>query len=219
MRHVRATPSSRSQPGGALRQQPAHLPEPPQRRAEPQARLGVLAVLDRPGEGRAQVVVLAVEHVEQPLLVRAGQARSGSLGQWPGRRRHGARPIGLGFARLDELLEGEFADREQHREARLAVGLVLADQALVDEAGQAVEHVASPASPHTASAAAQSSRRRRRPRSARTAAWPPASSRSWLQAMAPRSVCWRGRQVARPRPEARRVAGRAGRGAPAAAGA
>ena len=47
------------------------------------------------------------------------------------------------LARLGEPLERVLADRLEHAEARLAVGaLALADEALVDERGDAVEHLA-----------------------------------------------------------------------------
>ena len=49
---------------------------------------------------------------------------------------------GAGLAALLEALEGVVADRRQHPEARLAVGLLrLAQKALVDELAEALEEV------------------------------------------------------------------------------
>jgi hypothetical protein len=68
---------SRLQPAVALREEPTIQPEPPQPRRQPQRRLGIAA--QGPGETGAQVVVLALEHVQR--APRAGGERVVLLGE------------------------------------------------------------------------------------------------------------------------------------------
>ncbi len=104
---------------------------------------------------------------------------------------------------LRQSLHGEGPDREQHAEARL-IGFVhlLAKQALVEQRSHRIQGVGRRTgigrpvgqrhALHSGRSAppANTARRAKATRS-------PASSRSWLQSMAPRSVCWRAGRLLR----------------------
>ena len=115
------------------------LPEAPQGIDQAHAQVGV-AGLDGEGDGRAHVVVIVLDAVQPDGAVLGRQMGHGGLGVVgevlgvPSPDRKGL-PVGL------QPLEGERADRLQHHEPRVGVLGVLAQEALVDEARQAVEHV------------------------------------------------------------------------------
>ena len=119
------------QPARPFRKQASHLPEAPERVAQAKGRFG-RAVLDGPGQGGPKVAVLDVQAVEEPLSVRARQAGSGRLGEVPVQTGMllGDRGRDLEFR---QSLQGELADHQQHRETRVAVRLVLPDQALIHQ--------------------------------------------------------------------------------------
>jgi hypothetical protein len=126
------------QPFQGLREIPAHLPEAPQRGAHAERRLGRPG-LDGPAERGPQVVMVLLEPVEHFTLRGAHDAARRRLGEAdevacvPGAQVVPA-------AELHRLLDGELADRLQHREAWVAADpLRLADEALLDERGQRVE--------------------------------------------------------------------------------
>ena len=76
-------PSARQealQPAPALGQVETALPERPQRASQPQAEVDI-AALARPGQRRAQVVVLALQLLQPCGLLCPGQRRRGHLGE------------------------------------------------------------------------------------------------------------------------------------------
>ena len=90
---------------------------------------------------RSQVVVIAGEPVEPRPLVARGERGGGSLGE--AAIREGVPPAErLLLAARGELFGGEVADGPQHEEAGLTDALHLADEAVVDERLEAVEHIA-----------------------------------------------------------------------------
>ena len=130
-----------AEPAAALAHQPARAPEAHERAGELQSELD-LAGRDRPRERGADVVVLLVEAIEPERLVGARELGLGrqhqlevALGVPPAQRPR-ARPA-------PRALERVLPDRLEQPEARLAVGAVrLPDEALVDERGEALEHLA-----------------------------------------------------------------------------
>ena len=146
-------------------------PEPPERAGEPHHRLGVAGLL-QPAQRATQIGKLGLEPVEPARLLRS--SRCGEFGflrqlQAPGRV-PAADGIHLPAGR--QLLEGELADRLQHRDARRSVQIVLhAQQTLIGQGGDELQE-SSPASCPTASAASRvhpptnTANRRKRIRSA-----------------------------------------------------
>ena len=129
-----------AEPAAALAHQPARAPEAHERAGELQAELD-LAGRDRPRQRGTDVVVLLVEAHEPERLVRAGELRLGgqhelevALGVPPAQLLE----LALGLETFERIL----TDRLEQTEARLAVGAVrLADEALVDERGETLEHL------------------------------------------------------------------------------
>jgi hypothetical protein len=128
----------RLQPGPALAQVAAQVPEPPERRGQRQERRGVL--LARPAQRRAQVLVLDLQAREPRALCRPGQPRRHLLGQ---RQAPGQVPVphrrGIPAAR--QVRAGIFAHRlQQPIAARLLAGLVHLHQRLVHQRVQPIQH-------------------------------------------------------------------------------
>jgi hypothetical protein len=128
------------EPAAPLLPMAAKDPELPQRPGQPQQSPGVAGPL-QPGEGRPQVVEIGLDPV-RPLQERQrDEALPEAFRQphAPGRVRASDRLI---VAAGGELLQPEFADRFQHAEPRLAVGLLgLRHQAPVNERPEPLQDV------------------------------------------------------------------------------
>ncbi len=116
-----------------------HLPEAPQRATGGQPERRVIA-LDGPDQRETEVVMLDLQAVEPGALADAREVGLGGLRQGQECRRV-ASPDLVELAGFLEALTSVVADRLEHPEAGFAGRLVLPDQALVDERGEAVEHV------------------------------------------------------------------------------
>ena len=101
---------------------PAHIPEEPQRSAEPQAQLARAWLFghDAPVEGGSEVVGILLEAVEPGDLGRAVERTIGLLGEFDKEFRV-ATPYGCEFTCLSELLSGELANCLQHAEPERAI--------------------------------------------------------------------------------------------------
>ena len=128
------------QPAPALGHQAADAPEAHQGSGEPQPELD-LPGLDRPGEPGADVVALLVETLEPDGLPRPDQLGRGGLGKLDIAVEMTVACV-LELAALGKPLERVLANRLEHLEPRLALGaLGLADEPVVDERGDAVQHL------------------------------------------------------------------------------
>ena len=124
----------------ALPEVPVNGPEPPERQRQTQGRLGVPPQLG-PAQGRAQVVVLALEPGEPDRLRRAGQLRLGGLRQIE--VVEDVPPMDtIGLTALSQVLQRILADRLQHDVPGLAVsGRLLAEEAGGDQRLSSVERI------------------------------------------------------------------------------
>src|SRR5215207_6069924 len=93
------------------------MPEEPQRRGDPQMRL-LVRLSGRPGQCRAQVVVLALQPREPEDLLRSEELRSRPLDQRQ-KELGVATVVRPGFGILRKELLGVLADRLQQSVARL----------------------------------------------------------------------------------------------------
>ncbi len=116
------------------------LPEPEERRTEPQRPLDV-ARGDQIPDGGAEIVVLDVA-ASQPRFA-FGRAHLERLFLGEDEHVRGVRALGRrGLAMLEQPLPAVLPERLEHDEARLAVvGRPLDEQAVVDERGDAVQDV------------------------------------------------------------------------------
>ena len=151
-RHHSSTPGElgrqargRRQPGDALRapqhlhEQPAAPPVPGERRRDPDRELGVVG-LDRVVEDGPHRVDLGVEPGPPGARLPRSQPALGVLGEPHDVRRQPGHGVGVVPRSLPLLLQ-ERAHRPQHPEPGLAGALeVDADQAVVDQPAQPVEH-------------------------------------------------------------------------------
>ena len=131
-----------------------------------------------------------------PALIPAHDARARSA-----KKSACARPDAIRFVRLlPELLQGELADRLQHGEARLALRLVEIWRTRLLSTSEAIPSSTSSVASGLATASAASSvQPPAKTASRRKRVCSSAVSRSWLQAIVSRSVCWRcGRSRAPP---------------------
>ena len=159
---------------------------------------GRVAGPERPRDRGPNVVLLAVESPNGELPCRSEDPGAGSLGH----RGHGggvpALDVGA-LAGLLETLERVFAEQRVQVEAGLGggalrrVGRLDPDEALVGERLEALEDVDAEVAvrDRRPAAPARPSSRRRRPPRRRKSRRSGSDSRSWLQAIAPRSVRWR----------------------------
>ncbi len=129
----------RVEPDAGLVEVAALLPEPPEREREPCRDLGEWP-RDRVIQGGPQVVVVAFQSIEPGSLVRTGQMRSGPFGEREERRGMPVADVVALATRLEHLAR-ELRDGVEHHEARLVGRVVDAQQALVDERRQPIEHV------------------------------------------------------------------------------
>jgi len=103
------------------------------------ARLTGRILLAVPVDGRADVVVLDVEPFQPVLLAQPGQRAPGFPGQ--GQEGSRVRPAkASGFRRAGQTFSCELADRLQHQETRLPRRAHRAQQALIHQLLQAVQH-------------------------------------------------------------------------------
>ena len=126
-------------PGPPLAQVAAGNPEPRQLFDQALGRRRV-APLDRPGQDRAQVVVLGLQPFHPPPLHRGEERLLDAFQQTPA---PAGQPLHrrIGFAGRRQLLQPELPDRLQHPKPRFAIRRRhLLHQTLVDEGGDAVEH-------------------------------------------------------------------------------
>src|SRR5436190_19319793 len=127
-------------PDESLAQIAADLPEPPEREQEARGRVGVTSD-DRVLESGAHVVMLELDEVEPAPLVVALELRRGTLGQGEIGREVAIADGGVLTARA-ELLVGELPDRDQHAEPGFARGVLLTDEAAVEQLRGAVQDAA-----------------------------------------------------------------------------
>jgi hypothetical protein len=125
------------QPGKTLPVVAVRKPEPAQPAGQPHQAV-VVASPQQPGQGRPQVGVFELQARQLPLA--AGPER-----RQPAAIRLQQAPVGVGVAHrhllaaLDLQLQGDSANGLEHREADLAIPLLLPHQALVDQRGEAVK--------------------------------------------------------------------------------
>src|SRR5262249_43787091 len=130
----------RVEPATALGVVAVDVPEPPERSGQPRARLRLARLRLAPGEDGSQVVVLGLQPCQPPVLLRRSELRLCLLGQ-PQEVGRMPSPEVLELPAHLELLERELADRLQHPEPWLPLLLALAEQALVDQRPEPVQHV------------------------------------------------------------------------------
>ena len=115
------------------------LPEAPHREAEANGGLAVGAVRGAV-DGRPDVVMFSLEDADPAGLLAAGQDLCRRLGEV-----HVGGPMAalqlVAFATRCEHLTRVFADRVEQPEAGLALDLIAPNEALIDERGDAVEHI------------------------------------------------------------------------------
>ena len=127
----------RPEPPTGLREVTALLPVAPHREAQPDRGVRV-GRRHGPVEDSPDVVVIAFEAPQPPPLIGAGQQRRRHLGERD--ERAGVAPLDLcPLADVVEVLGSELPDRVEHPEARRAIAVLGADEALVGQRHQAVE--------------------------------------------------------------------------------
>src|SRR6516162_2972807 len=117
----------------------ALLPEPPEHEAEGSS-CRRIRFRDAPRQCRPEIVVIALEPFEPGPLVVAGQLLGSLAGELEECVGVATRYL-LGLAARGESLDGVGADRVGHREPDAVAGLGTADEALVGELADAVEHI------------------------------------------------------------------------------
>src|SRR4051812_20833544 len=137
-RRLSPVPERRLEPNAALAEVSSQVPEPPERADETQDAFVVLRRLQE-GDGRADVVVLELEPIEE-RAVAGRQLRLGGLRQRE--KEVGMARSGFPLGGREKLFRRVLTDRLEHRQSRLWLRRRELYEVLLLERGDARDHVA-----------------------------------------------------------------------------